>query len=116
MDPFSKLSAELTTMIIDHSPSKDIANLRLASATFRALPCTLFRRLLFEDMPWLWEAEDLPVGETDWHELYCMTKHCWLGLKGLQNRKRIWKDIEEIMGKIAKYREEGKISVGKTED
>ena len=96
-------------MILDHLASKDIANLRLASATFRALPYTLFRRLLFEDMPWLWEARDMPIGETDWHDLYCTTKFCWLGLKGLQNRKRIWKDVETIVGKIEKYREEGDI-------
>ena len=96
-------------MIVDYLPSKDIANLRLASATFRALPYSLFRRLLFEDMPWLWEARDMPIAETDWHDLYCMTKFCWLGMKGLQNRRRIWKDVEEIVRRIERYRSEGKI-------
>ena len=96
-------------MIVDYLPSKDIASLRLASATFRALPYTLFRRLLFEDMPWLWEAREMPIGETNWYDLYCMVKYCWLGLKGLQNRRRIWRDVEEVVGRIERYRGEGMI-------
>ena len=108
-DPFSALSAELATMIVDYLPSKDIPNLRHAAPSFRQLPRRLFRRLLLEDMPWLWEAQDLPVAETDWYHLYRMLKFCWGNLKGLQNRKRIWKDVEEVVRRIGKYRNEGKI-------
>ena len=108
-DPFQKLPAELTSMILNYLQSKDIAALRCASAAFRQLPITLFRRLLIEEMPWFWEAQDLPLERTGWYELYKMAKFCWSNLKGLQNRRRIWKDVEEIVGRVSKYRRDGKI-------
>lgn len=51
----------------------------------------------------------LPKDETNWCRLYYDVKTNWEALKGLQNRERIWKDIEEIFRRIDKYRNEGRI-------
>ena len=103
-DPFAALSTDVTSMVVEYLPSKDIANLRLATRAVQQLPNILFRRLLLEDMPWMWELEAMPVGMFDWHRLYCIVKFGWIGLKGLRNRKRIWKEVEEIVRRIGKYR------------
>lgn len=103
-DPFATLSMEMISMVIEYLCSKDIANLRLTTRAVQQLPDILFRRLLLEDMPWMWEAEDSPRGEVQWHKLYCSIKSGWVGLKGLRNRKRIWKDVEEIVSRITKHR------------
>ncbi|CAD6584366.1 MAG: hypothetical protein ASARMPRED_001748 [Alectoria sarmentosa] len=109
-DPFSALSAEITSMVLDHLGSKDIANLRLATPVFRQLPTLLFRRLLLEDMPWLFEVKDLDMARIDWYEWYCTWKNGGGGdLKGLRNRRRIWRDVEEIVSRITRFRKEGKI-------
>lgn len=108
-DPFSTLSAEITSMILDHLGSKDIANLRLATPAFRQLPTILFRRLLLEDMPWLFEVKDLNVASVDWYDWYCKWKSCHEDVKGLRNRMRIWRDVEEIVKRIQMYRKEGKV-------
>lgn len=55
-DTFNKLPQELRDSILDHLPSEDIANLRLASSSFHRLTNSLWHRLVREDMPWLWEA------------------------------------------------------------
>ena len=52
----------------------------------------------------------LPKDETNWCRIYYDVKMNWEALKGLQNRERIWKDIEEIFRRIDKYRSEGKIA------
>lgn len=109
-DPFAVLSAEITSMILDHLGSKDIANLRLATPAFRQLPTILFRRLLLEDMPWLYEMKDLEVASVDWYDWYCKWKLCCEDVKGLRNRRRIWRDVEEIVRMIQGLRKEGKIS------
>lgn len=103
-DPFQKLSMEIISMVLEYLSSKDIANLRLATRAVQQLPDILFRRLLLEDMPWMWEAEDLPRGRVHWHKLYCTVKFGWVGLKGIRNRVRIWKDVEEIVSRIEKHR------------
>jgi hypothetical protein len=36
-----------------------------------------------------------------------MVKGCWQDLKGLKNRKRIWKDVTEVARRIERYRGEG---------
>jgi hypothetical protein len=77
-DPFMKMPHELLDMILKHLSSRDIANLRLATKTYRQLPVVLFNNRLLEDMPWLWEVNDLPAGEYDWYRMYNMVKHCWL--------------------------------------
>ena len=100
-DPFRSAPTEVTSMVLDYLSSKDIASLRLATRVFRHIPQLHFRRLLLEDMPWMWEVEEMMTGEiADWHQLYCAIKYNKAGLKGLQNRKRIWKDAEEIVRRI----------------
>ncbi|KAN0104636.1 hypothetical protein V8E51_010381 [Hyaloscypha variabilis] len=108
-DIFMSLPNELRAMILDDLSSKDIANLRLVTPAYRQLNVSLFRRLLLEDMPWIWEARDLPMGNTDFHRLYRLVKFCWTNLKGLRNRERIWKDVSEVVTRIERYRREGKI-------
>ena len=41
--------------------------------------------------------------------LYYEIKTKWEELKGLRNRERIWTDVQEILRRIAMYRDEGKI-------
>ncbi|KAF4629068.1 hypothetical protein G7Y89_g9085 [Cudoniella acicularis] len=108
-DMFGKLPLELRDMVLDHLSAKDIANLRRTTMSFRQLPVVLFRRLLLEDMPFLWEAQDMPVGTTDWFRLYKAVKGCWQDLNGVKNRKRIWKDVNEIVNRVERYKKEGKI-------
>lgn len=55
-DIFGKLPGELHDMVLIQLSSKDIANLRLASPTFRRLPYTTWHDLLKKEMPWVWEA------------------------------------------------------------
>ena len=96
-------------MVLDHLGSKDIANLRLATPVFRRLPTVLFRRLFLEDMPWLFEVKDLDAASVDWYDWYCKWKFGEVDLLGLWDRERIWRDVEEIIRRIQRYREEGKI-------
>ena len=108
-DPFAELLAEINLMIIDYLPAKDIANLRLCTRAVRQLPNILFRRLLLEEMPWMWEVKDTDIAKVDWHSFYFRLKFCCPDLKGLRNRKRIWKDVEEIVRRIEILRSKGKI-------
>lgn len=108
-DSFLKCPSELKIMIAAYLPPSDIANLRLVSRAYRELPISLFRGLLFEGMPWLWEARDLSRGETDWYALYLKAKYVWADVKGLKNRKRIWGHVNEIVGRIEVHRREGEI-------
>ena len=108
-DPFRSIPTEITSMVLEYLSSKDIASLRLATRAFRQIPHLHFRRLLLEDMPWMWEVEEIRTGEVaDWHQLYCAIKFDWAGFKGLQNRRRIWKDAEEIVSRIRKRRRIGR--------
>jgi hypothetical protein len=186
-DVFSQLPPELKGMLMNNLLSKDIANLRLASRSFRQLPQSLFRSLTLREMPWLWEAwsnmeysiwahsksselrrranqshdrmtnirgaldvleteareaQDEAVnraaisalqqiiaedeeearqkqissraplrvaGKTDWYRLRCGLAKNSTNLLGLRNRCRIWKDCEEILDRIRRFRDEGRI-------
>ena len=68
------LATEILSMVVEYLSSKDIANLRLTTRTVRQLRDILFRRLLLEYMPWMWEAEDVPLGKVQWYKLYCTVK------------------------------------------
>jgi len=46
---------------------------------------------------------------TDWLHLHAEIFRNRKSLLGLQNRRRIWKDCEEILDRVDKYRKEGKI-------
>ncbi|KAI9836032.1 MAG: hypothetical protein M1819_001643 [Sarea resinae] len=52
---------------------------------------------------------ELPRDRTDWHKLFASLKRHGPEMKGLRNRRRIWKDVEEIVRRIEKGRDEGKI-------
>jgi len=108
-DPFQKLSQGLVHGILDYLSSKELARVRLATRCFWQFPESIFRRFLHEDMPWLWEVWDIPSGGADWYALYLMAKFFWYNLKGLQKRKMVWHDVEEIVRRIGRYRKEGKI-------
>lgn len=70
-DPFAQLSFELRSAILLSLDKKDVANLRLASASFVRLPQSYFRHLVQTEMPWLWEVDSLPPGQPiDWHALW----------------------------------------------
>jgi hypothetical protein len=60
-----KLPNEILCIILADLSSKDITHIRLVTPAYRQLTVSVFRRLLLEDMPWLWEARELPVGNTD---------------------------------------------------
>ena len=62
-----------------------------------------------EETPWFWEIQDLPMAEVDWYKLYQTFKFCSSSLKGLQNRRRAWKDIEEIVRRVERYIIDGKM-------
>ncbi|KAK7184551.1 hypothetical protein DPSP01_012858 [Paraphaeosphaeria sporulosa] len=51
----------------------------------------------------------LPPDRTDYHLLYVLIKRHWNELRGLQNRKRIWKECECIGRRISRMRNKGKI-------
>lgn len=53
----------------------------------------------------------LPPHQTNWYMLYLEIKRNWNELLGLSNRERIWMDCEEIVRRIAAYREAGQIPV-----
>jgi hypothetical protein len=55
-DLFAELPEELRDMVLAPLSSVDIANLRLASRSFRHLPFTLWHDLIKKEMPWIWEA------------------------------------------------------------
>jgi hypothetical protein len=109
-DPFLKLPAELLYMILGNLTSKELTSLRSATRACMQLPIILFRERVFADFPWLWEAREMDAASTDWWTLYEMAKCVWSNIKGFQNRKRIWKDITEILNRIERYRAEGKIT------
>ena len=56
------------------------------------------------------ETMVLPKDGTNWCRVYYEVKANWKALKGLQNRERIWRDVEEILRKIDGYRSDGRIA------
>lgn len=108
-DPFSSLPTELALMVLSYLPSPSIASLRLSSRTFRQIPIIVFRSLIQQDFPWLWEIEQMEIKKTHWFMLYQSIRFTLSGLKGIQNRKRIWGEIEEMVRRIEGERREGNI-------
>jgi len=111
-DPFaSSLPFDLLDMIISLNilSSRDITNMRLVSRAFSQLPNSTFRQRVLTDMPWFFEARTMDTRKTDWERLYKSLK-VWQNMKGLQNRKRIWKDVTEIVNQIEGYRKQNKIA------
>jgi hypothetical protein len=89
-----------------------------------------YRKVIQEEMPGLldaWTAAEpalettpwrptvapmlqLAYTRTNWYQLYSDIKRNWDDLPGLQNRRRIWKDVGEIIRRIQNHRREGRIS------
>lgn len=69
-DPFTALSPELKLMILLMLQRLDVANLRLASRSFRQLPQHYFRHLIRTQMPWVWEIDSLQPRHVDWYRLW----------------------------------------------
>jgi hypothetical protein len=51
----------------------------------------------------------LPPSGTNYFVLYTLITRHWQQLRGLQNRKRIWTDCAEILGRIDMYKAQGRI-------
>jgi hypothetical protein len=59
----------------------------------------------------------LPPDKTNYFTLYTLIERHWQELRGLQNRKRIWEDCEEILKRAGEYRKQGRFDDnGITED
>ncbi|RWQ92608.1 hypothetical protein C8Q69DRAFT_83781 [Paecilomyces variotii] len=101
-DIFSKLPNELLSEIMWYLSPGDIANLRLATRSYRCLPDILFKHLIRTEMPYFWEFDDLDSQQTDWSQLYAKLKLDWKkNVLGLRNRERIWKEVEGIVKMIS---------------
>lgn len=55
------------------------------------------------------EVTVLPKDGTNWCRVYYEVKKNWDALKGLQNRERIWRDVEEIFRRIDVHGGEGRV-------
>ncbi|KAH9215998.1 hypothetical protein DL95DRAFT_363708 [Leptodontidium sp. 2 PMI_412] len=58
-DPFVGLPTELKNKILARLSPRDIANLRLASRSFRQLPKQIFKQFIMEEFPWFWEIDEV---------------------------------------------------------
>lgn len=103
-------------MVINQLSSTDVASLRLVTPAVRQLPVILFRGLLLREAPWLWEVREMAINTTNWYKLWCKLRISWGELKGLKNRRRIWKDVNEVVRRIEHYREKGEIVDGSQSD
>ncbi|KAF3389074.1 hypothetical protein F1880_003721, partial [Penicillium rolfsii] len=55
-DVFASMPPEIRLLIVSFLDARDFANLRMASRAFSRIPNSVWRRLVHEEMPWLWEA------------------------------------------------------------
>jgi len=135
-DPFHVLSPELRAMLLEMLEPRDVASLRLCSKAFSQLPQTYFKRLIRRKMPWVWELQDIHSGSkrgTDWFGLWNALSAADGGsradeknrdpaggdgshsyhedvkgeIKGLRNRRMIYRDITMILDMIREARIEG---------
>lgn len=58
----------------------------------------------------------LKRAETDWYRLHTEIGRNWEKLQGLQNRRRIWDDCQEILNRVDVYRKQGKMRRGQAVD
>lgn len=132
-DPFQLLSPELRMILLNHLSRRDVANLRLTSKIFSQLPQSYFRQLIRKEMPWLWELDEMQSGEKaqrgniDWYSLWCKLSVAdggdrqdevdrsngvepavdrqGLDIKGLRNRRMIWRDVNMVLDMMAENRD-----------
>lgn len=107
-DHFMKLPNELLFNIAKHLSSKT-SQTYASTPAFRQLPVKFFGQLVLGELPWLYEARELPIGNTDWFKLWNKVQTRWKYLKGLKNRRWIWKVVHEVVNRIERYRKEGRI-------
>jgi hypothetical protein len=132
-DPFHALSPELRMMLLEILEWQDIASLSMSSRIFSQLPQTFLKQLLRKEMPWVWELDDigsegLVTGDVDWLALYdrlhtadggtCSdekaraegnrshTLNRDLEIRGLRNRRMIYRDIGIVLDMIAEAKAE----------
>jgi hypothetical protein len=133
-DPFDTLSPELRTMILDMLGPRDISNLRLSSKEFSQLHQSYFKQLIAKEMPWVWELHDnytgsMPKRGIDWFALWSQLRvsdggdcadekrrsqrggdksHTYneAEIRGLRNRRMIYRDISMILDMMADARTE----------
>ncbi|CAI7625942.1 unnamed protein product [Penicillium pancosmium] len=55
-DPFLALPVEIILNISTRLTSSEVASIRLSSRAFTHLPISLFRQLVLDEMPWIYEA------------------------------------------------------------
>jgi hypothetical protein len=109
-----KLPSEIRDIIQGHLCAGDIANARCAIFSWRELPMAYFRRLVSRKHPWLWEIFDAEQiwrkggysylqTAVDWYKVHiALLKGPIIPLSlGLENRIRIWKDMENVKKHIA---------------
>ena len=104
-NPFVRLPKELLHHILSYLTCRDAVHLRLVSPVFHRLPGWLFRDYLKNEMPWLWEVDDLQVAEDSWQNLYRMAARSTEDIKGLKKRKMVWEACEEICKTIKELQE-----------
>lgn len=105
-DCFQIFPTEISDCILMLLPSKDVLNVKLASATFAALPLTkTFWASRFQrgfEFHCVFESHGLQTKDYDWESIY-------FGVRSLQdnynfkNRRRIWKLlllVEELHGRL----------------
>lgn len=131
-DPFQLLSPELRIMLLDLLERNDVANLRLCSKVFSQLPQSYFRQLIWREMPWFWEIDELQASRRgiDWYSLWnrlavadggdCSDEEARSNgndpdggrgrkdIKGLRNRRMIYRDITMILNMMAESKAEQK--------
>lgn len=132
-DPFQALPPELRSMLLELLASRDVVKLRLCSKAFSQLPQTYFKHLIGQEMPWVWELNDTRTGielkrDLDWHTTWNVPwmseREFWAGgkkrartadgqsvfrpinwqLKGLKNRRMIYRDISIILDMMTEAR------------
>jgi hypothetical protein len=108
--------------MISHLPRRDVANLRLTSRTFHHIPAHYFKNLIREYMPWFWELKELEAdneklraafpgtfkggsrSDPNWFQIYMYLRILQLGMLGLRNRVRIYKNIKRLVTRIGRLR------------
>lgn len=136
-DVLSGLPYDIRLSIALHLTLEDLASLRQVTLAFEGFPQSMYHALMRDTTPWLYEtwcsmpisrwatttAKQLRKGEkpesvlmepldpaaTDYVALASELARAGKTALGLQNRRRIWKDCEEILRRVDAYREKGQI-------
>ncbi|OBT85406.1 hypothetical protein VE02_04814 [Pseudogymnoascus sp. 03VT05] len=105
-DCFQLFPTEIIYHILICLPSKDVLNVKLASATFAALPLTnTFWASRFQrgsEFHCVFEAQGLQTKDYDWEAIYLSVKSLQ-NIPSFKNRRRIWKLlllVEELHGRL----------------